>query len=92
MDTSGQTVVADERIDEMTEAGIKRQYAYHKPSDDAFSRISQLRKCFSDADDLIKKLCPHSRERAVAITELETSAMWAIKSVVLLDPDSKPEA
>jgi hypothetical protein len=30
-----------------------------------------------------------SRQRAVAVTELETAAMWAIKAVVFNDPASE---
>lgn len=91
MDSSGQTLVADERLNQTTEAGIQRPYAYHKPSDDGLSKITQLRRAFSEVDSMIKELCPQSRERSVAITELETTAMWAIKAVVLNDPKSVPE-
>lgn len=90
MDSSGQTLVADERLNQTTEAGIEKTYAYHRPSDDGLKKITQLRRWFSETDKLIKELCPQSRERAVAITELETTAMWAIKAVVLNDPASTP--
>jgi hypothetical protein len=34
-------------------------------------------------------VAPASRERSIALTELEGSAMWAIKSVVCNDPESE---
>lgn len=91
MDTSGTTRVADERLNQTVEAGIQRPYAYHKPSDDGLSKITQIRKAFSNIDALIKDLAPQSREKSIAITELETAAMWAIKAVVLNDPQSVVE-
>lgn len=68
---------------------IKKPYAYHKPSATGIDKIARLRKAFSDLDVLIYELCPNSRERAVAITNLETTAMWSIKSVVTNDPESE---
>lgn len=91
MDSSGTTRVADERLNQTVEAGIQRPYAYHKPSDDGLTKITKIRKAFSDLDLLIKELAPNSREKSVAITELEDSAMWAIKAVVLNDPQSVVE-
>lgn len=91
MDASGQTVVEDERLNQTEEAGIKKPYAYHKPSDDGLTKITALRREFSNLDKLIQELCPKSRELSTAITQLETAAMWAIKAVVINDPRSQPE-
>lgn len=66
-----------------------KTYAYHKPSAAGLEKITALRQAFSDLTDKINELCPSSRERSVALTELETSAMWAIKSVVCNDPESE---
>ena len=68
---------------------MSKSYNYHKPSQDGLEKTAKLRKAFSDLDDLIQELAPHSRERSVAITNLETSAMWAIKAVVVNDPESE---
>jgi hypothetical protein len=70
---------------------IDKPFAYHKPSGDGMVKITALRAGFSTIKTLIEAHCPPSRERAVAITELETSAMWAIKSVVFNDPGSTVE-
>lgn len=67
---------------------IDKPFAYHKPSDDGMVRITRLREAFSVVKKEIEATCPESRQRAVAITELETSAMWAIKAVVFNDPES----
>ena len=68
---------------------MKKTYAYHKPSESGLDLIRQLREAYSELHEKIEAIAPHSRERSVAITELETSAMWAIKSVVCNDPESE---
>ena len=70
---------------------IDKPFAYHKPSADGLHKITSLRVTFSNAKKMIEILCPPSRERSVAITELETAAMWAIKAVVFNDEDSVVE-
>jgi hypothetical protein len=86
---------ADEiRIRTMREAAaaeshIDKPFAYHKPSDDGMKKITELRAAFSQVKRVIEATCPPSRQTSVAITELETAAMWAIKAVVFNDPKSE---
>lgn len=54
---------------------IDKPYAYHKPSPEGLAKINQLREAFSGVERAIQEVCPQSRQRSVAITELETSAM-----------------
>lgn len=68
---------------------IDKPYAYHKPSVDGLDRITQLREGFSNLANLIEIMAPNSRHKSIAITELETAAMWAIKAVVFNDPASE---
>jgi len=68
---------------------IDKPYAYHAPSADGLNKITRLRKAFSDLERLIIELCPNSRQRSLAITQNEQTAMWAIKAVVFNDPDSE---
>lgn len=70
---------------------IANSFAYHKPSSEGLTHITNLREGFSDLYQQIMNGCPASRERSVALTELESAAMWAIKSVVLNDPNSEVE-
>ena len=65
-----------------------KTFAYHKPGEGGLDKIRQLREAFSQLHAEITLLAPQSRERAVALTELETAAMWAIKAVVCNDPES----
>lgn len=65
-----------------------KTYAYHAPSEEGIEKIQAIRASYSELHRLVEELAPTSRERSVAITELETSAMWAIKAVVINDPES----
>lgn len=68
---------------------IDKPFAYHKPSEDGLSRITAIREAYSAVKTVLEQQCPPSRHLAVAITELETSAMWAVKAVVFNDPASE---
>ena len=68
---------------------IDKPFAYHQPSPDGLDRITRLREGFSALQRLIEDVAPTSRQRSVAVTELETAAMWAIKAVVFNDPTSE---
>ena len=68
---------------------IDKPYAYHAPSAEGLKKITALREAFSDVERVMKQHCPPSRQLSVAITELETAAMWAIKAVVFNDPASE---
>lgn len=70
---------------------IDKPYAYHKPSPDGLDRITRLREAFSGVQRVIDETCPLSRQKSIAVTELETAAMWAIKAVVFNDPQSLTE-
>lgn len=68
---------------------MKKTFSYHKPGQDGLEKIAKLREAFSQLHSAIEDLAPASRERSVAMTELETAAMWAIKAVVCNDPESE---
>lgn len=68
---------------------IDKPFAYHKPSEEGLAKINAIREKYSEVKKLLEDTCPPSRQLSVAITELETSAMWAIKSVVFNDPKSE---
>ena len=70
---------------------IDKPYAYHKPSPEGLAAINKLRAHFSEGERLMKDICPQSRHLSVALTNNETTAMWAIKAVVFNDPNSEVE-
>lgn len=70
---------------------MEKTYAYHKPSVKGIEAVKVLREAFSNLHNLIKKTAPDSWEKSVALINLETTAMWAIKAVVCNDPESTVE-
>ncbi len=68
---------------------MKKTFAHHVPSPESLEKIRTLRSAFSDLQEVIEEAAPHSRERSVALTELETAAMWAIKAVAVNDPKAE---
>jgi hypothetical protein len=70
---------------------IDKPYAYHKPSAEGLAKITKLREHFSEGERLIREICGNTRQSAVAITNNEQTAMWAIKAVVFNDPESQVE-
>lgn len=67
---------------------IRKTYAYHRPGPEAVAKIAKIRQAYSDLHDVLEQLAPGSRERSLAVTALEESAMWAVKAVVVNDPAS----
>jgi hypothetical protein len=70
---------------------MNKTFLHHTPTRDALEKIKQLRIAYTQLHDLLDATCYHSRELSKAKTELEDSAMWAIKSIVCNDPQSKVE-
>ena len=62
-------------------------FGYFKPAEEMLPLIQETREAYTTLHEFILTL-PPSRQRAIAITELETSAMWTIKGLVLNDPGS----
>lgn len=67
----------------MTNEQIENIFTYHAPFGDQAS-------CYEELRDLAKKLalyindnCPESREKALAITNLQQTTMWANASIAI---------
>lgn len=69
------------------EATEVNPFGYFKPAEEMLPLIQETRDAYSTLHKFLLAL-PSSRQRAIAITELETSAMWAIKGLVLNDSGS----
>jgi hypothetical protein len=60
---------------------LDNSYMYHTPKDDQAERYNILRELTHDLSVKVMELCPQSRERSLALTQLETALMWANKSI-----------
>jgi len=56
---------------------LEKNFTYHAPKPGQPEKYARLRDKAKELAYLIDELCPKSRERAVALTELETSVFWA---------------
>lgn len=65
----------------MNEEKIKKTYQAHNFNEDQLDVISEFRCAFRDVDTLITEKCKASRETSKALTDLESSMMWVIKSL-----------
>lgn len=60
-------------------------FQHFVPNEERIPAIQEVRGAFRRLQIYLEQYCPPSRELSVAITNLETSAMWAIKSIVIQD-------
>jgi len=60
---------------------IENNFMYHAPKEGQPEKYESLREKGKELAYLIEKLCPDSREKSVAITNLEQVIMWANASI-----------
>jgi hypothetical protein len=60
---------------------IENNFMSHIPKDGQAEKYEAIREKAKEFAYLIDELCPIGREKAVAITNLETSVMWANASI-----------
>ena len=61
-------------------------FAYHSPSPEVQAIMTALRERMQALATYIDGAIPESREKSLAFTALEESAMWAMKALSLTDP------
>lgn len=56
---------------------IENNFKYHSPKEGQPEKYTAIREKAKELAYLIDELCPNSREKSIAFTQLETSVMWA---------------
>lgn len=56
---------------------IENNFSYHPPKPDQPAKYSSLRDAAKDFAYLIEMLVPNSREKSLAMTNLEQAVFWA---------------
>ena len=64
----------------------KHIFEYQAPDENQIQMIKKLREQYRLLYEAINALLPDSREKSLAITNLEQSNMWANKAVVFSVP------
>ena len=67
----------------MRNVEIENIFTYHPPTDSQVHRYDQLRQEARDLALMIQDYCPDSREKALAITNLQQAIMWANASIAI---------
>ena len=60
----------------------KNPFDYQRPTAEQVEQIETIRAVLKQAYETIIDTLPPNRERALALTKLEESSMWANKAVV----------
>ncbi len=76
----------------MTQEQIENTFTYHKPFGDQTQRYEALRNLAKTMATLIQESCPESREKALALTNLQQSIMWANASIAINERENQATA
>jgi len=73
-----------------------KAFVYHRPSPEVQAVMTRIRESYQAIGKIIDEAIPECREKSLAFTELEVSAMWAMKALsvtdiggVIVDPPAK---
>lgn len=66
---------------EKDKKNLDNNFRYHAPKDGQLEKYEEIRAQAKALAEKLIKLCPPSRELSLALTELETSVMWANASI-----------
>jgi hypothetical protein len=58
-------------------------FTYHAPHSDQPERYTALREKARELALMIQAMCPDSREKSLAITQLQSTVMWANASIAI---------
>lgn len=61
----------------MSNPQIENNFKYHAPKEGQPEKYTAIREKAKELAYLIDETCPNSREKSVALTNLETAVMWA---------------
>jgi glycyl-tRNA synthetase beta subunit len=67
----------------MTNEQIKEIFTYHKPFGTQQDRYEKLRNVARVMAQEINEMCPESREKSLALTNLQQAIMWANASIAI---------
>lgn len=60
---------------------MEKRFAHHPPKGDQADRYAKVRSATRELAEAINALCPESREKSLAFTNLEEAQFWANASI-----------
>lgn len=75
----------------MTPEQIANIFTYHPPFGDQPHRYQEIRLHARNLAERINSCCPESREKSLALTNLQQAVMWANASIAInaVDPEAQ---
>lgn len=67
----------------MSKKELENIFTFHPVKNDQPVRYQEIRNMALQLSLLISELCPESREKSLAITNLQQSVMWANASIAI---------
>ena len=74
----------------LTKEQLDNTYTYHRPHGDQPQRYERVRAAAKTFALTLLDNCPDSRERSVAMTNLQQSVMWANASIAINEAEAPP--
>jgi hypothetical protein len=68
---------------DLADARIENIFTYHKPFGTQPQRYEDLRATAKFLALAIQRLCPESREKSLALTNLQQAVMWANSAIAI---------
>lgn len=78
-------VPTDEELNRAIEQ-VAYGMGFHPGNEDVAHVYSEIRTRYIELGEFVAQALPTGRSKSIALTELEDSLMWAIKSVALTQP------
>ncbi|MGV8142930.1 MAG: DUF7681 family protein [Candidatus Pacearchaeota archaeon] len=69
---------------------LERALTYFPANDDTKDRYHVIRQKIKEVAYLLDELCPNSREKSLALTNLEQASMWANASIARTPVEQLP--
>lgn len=67
----------------MTKEQIENIFTYHAANADQTERYQRIREWAKELATIINRDCPESREKSLALTNLQQAVMWANASIAI---------
>lgn len=66
---------------------LENNFTYHPPQGDQPERYTRIRAGGKELAALLMELCPHTRERSLALTKIEEAVFWANAAIARTNPE-----
>lgn len=62
---------------------LKERFGFHPGTEDTIALHEEVRTLALELADRLDKMLPHSREKALALTALQETAMWSNAAIAI---------